>query len=645
MKRYLHVACILVFMFLTGLMPEALSQPNFGGEITWECTPQGTYRFIAKRYRDCHAVSLSNSITLTSNAPGFSSIVLNRVSVQDISPICVCPGGTTITCSGAPVGQSTGAVEMHTYTSDNAYPNGVALTGVPPSTGWYFAYVSCCRPYGSNITSTPDNFVYKVVMFPYDNSPVDNCFDNSPVFLEPPAPLVCAGISAVLNYMALDIDSDSLVYEWAPLMLQLTSPYSAYAYGYSYMSPFPGTVHDPANVPAVLDQETGIITFKSVTTGAYFHVIKVSSYRNGVKICEVFREYNTLIRNCDTLNNIPVFALPLQGGPGQNPGYSDTVFAGEFVSVYVGATDFEYCPGVSPPTAQNVYLTAISDHFGAPLNPGGCLVPPCAVLNPSPAPSNPVSGQFGVYTDFTWQTDCSHIVESISQNKTERAYSFLFKAWDSFCPAPGVNFAPVTIVVRDLPPVEPPDLITLDVLSNGDALISWKPPADTMNSFKSYQIWTAMSPLGPYTLLDTLAAITDSSYVHIGADLTHHVACYYISVKSGCFGTVERISDTICGTSINAEEAVDNGYSFYAGQNIPNPAQGLTTIPVVLPEAGTISLKISDLTGKTLLNQSFPLNAGENKVEADISRLHAGVYFYSVIYNGLRHTRKMVINL
>ena len=66
-----------------------------GGEITWECTPSGNFRFVMKLYRECYygngaAANYGNTANLTTTVPGFSMINMTRVSGYpiDISPVC-----------------------------------------------------------------------------------------------------------------------------------------------------------------------------------------------------------------------------------------------------------------------------------------------------------------------------------------------------------------------------------------------------------------------------------------------------------------------------------------------------------------------------------------------------------------------------
>ncbi len=67
------------------------------------------------------------------------------------------------------------------------------------------------------------------------------------------------------------------------------------------------------------------------------------------------------------------------------------------------------------------------------------------------------------------------------------------------------------------------------------------------------------------------------------------------------------------------------------GQNFPNPADQLTTIPFSLKEPSELSLKIYDITGrliKTVIDSE--LLSGEQQKEWDVSHLPAGTYVYVI---------------
>ena len=63
-----------------------------GGEITWECLPNGNYRFILRFYRDCAGVFMPGGMDLHSTSP--AGIIKLRAypmvgfHLQDLTPKC-----------------------------------------------------------------------------------------------------------------------------------------------------------------------------------------------------------------------------------------------------------------------------------------------------------------------------------------------------------------------------------------------------------------------------------------------------------------------------------------------------------------------------------------------------------------------------
>jgi hypothetical protein len=97
-----------------------------------------------------------------------------------------------------------------------------------------------------------------------------------------------------------------------------------------------------------------------------------------------------------------------------------------------------------------------------------------------------------------------------------------------------------------------------------------------------------------------------------------------------------------CGlVSVNEEEL--NG--FVLKQNYPNPFDVSTTIEYVLPAAGDVKVAVRDLLGREVYAQNQGLQyEGPHSVTLDLKQLEAGVYFYSVRFNGIEQTRKMIIS-
>jgi len=71
--------------------------------------------------------------------------------------------------------------------------------------------------------------------------------------------------------------------------------------------------------------------------------------------------------------------------------------------------------------------------------------------------------------------------------------------------------------------------------------------------------------------------------------------------------------------------------TFSVGQNYPNPANGLTKVNVYLKNSGDLKLRLTNLTGQTLMNmEKSNVQPGVSQFVFDASQLASGVYFYTV---------------
>lgn len=80
------------------------------------------------------------------------------------------------------------------------------------------------------------------------------------------------------------------------------------------------------------------------------------------------------------------------------------------------------------------------------------------------------------------------------------------------------------------------------------------------------------------------------------------------------------------------------------GQNMPNPANGLTTIKYDLKKGGNVSFEVYDIAGKQVMSMNEGNKAaGSHSIELNVNNLNAGVYFYTLTVDGARVTKKMTI--
>jgi hypothetical protein len=79
-------------------------------------------------------------------------------------------------------------------------------------------------------------------------------------------------------------------------------------------------------------------------------------------------------------------------------------------------------------------------------------------------------------------------------------------------------------------------------------------------------------------------------------------------------------------------------------QNVPNPFNGLTEVNVYHQNGGDLSLKVTNITGQTLMTMDKTMVLpGVSQFVIDGSRLSPGVYFYSVQQGDQRITKKMIV--
>lgn len=500
-----------------------------GGEITWTCQGNGQFVFHMKLYRDCNGSAGPTSATLdVFNCPTLTTIAMNLVSQTDISPQCNSLG-PQITCASPTVG----AVEEFIYQSA-----AITISGTPPAAGWIFAYQNTFRNAAITNLVNPGTvgLTLRAKMFAYNNMNTNPCYDSSPEFLESPKTITCTGYPYTYNANAVDAEMDSLVFAWdqpldayqsSPVVLYNPAPIS-FVVGFSFTSPMPGPTLNPLNVPAVLNSATGEISYTSYTSGNFVSCIRVEAWKCGQKVAEIYRDIQTVLLACGN-NTPPVVIPPFQA----NTIYQDTVYAGTLVNFTLSASDFDLLPNGNP---QTLTMDASGQEFGAGFTnaAAGCINPPCATLNPP----LPVSGPFGVSTDFTWQTACNHVYyvnQCLVQSNT---YNFIIRTQDDFCPAPAQSIATISITVIAQPLVASPKVHCLAVAPSGAVTLTWEQPIDTGGFFNSYHIFSSTNSAGPFTDIDSIFNYNQLSYTDLTANGNTGPVYYLVKTRSGCGGMV-----------------------------------------------------------------------------------------------------------
>ncbi|MAZ93207.1 MAG: hypothetical protein CMF58_02210 [Lentimicrobiaceae bacterium] len=476
---------LLLVLFVLLLVSEIKATHLMGGEITWECIKtgpkSGQYVFQLKVYRDCQGIPLQGGGFLyitTHNVPSVPSILLNEVSVTDLSPNCNTTNGTNtqFSCGGINIsaGNGNGAVEEHIYRSDT-----IRIIGAPNSNGWHFTWSDCCR--NSNITNGLANtgFTLRAVMYPYVDSlgvtyPNNNdCYDSSPKFYEKPRTILEVGNgydSSLLtngftySHNAFDTEQDSISYEWGQPIddggynyLNPNSNALIFSPPYSYTNPINGIT---------LNSITGRTTYPADQQGNYVTCTKVSSYKCGQLITEIYREIQIVLipptcnlgdttngnYGADTLCNVrPLVQPPFYYAGNLNPYQWDTlVHCGDTVAFDFTANDNDYYPDGS---LQNLLFEVSGGQFYNYNDGIPCQNPPCATFEESvTAAVPPFTTANGTGTGkFEWITSCNHIINSCS-GYSPSVYTFVVRVTDDFCPAPAIENTAQVISITVYPP-------------------------------------------------------------------------------------------------------------------------------------------------------------------------------------------------
>lgn len=556
----------LLFFFFLSLSSSSWASHILGGDITWTCDGSGDYIFQLVFYRDCNGADV-NTVNVDLdvwNHPTVTGIQVDFVSRTDVSPICtqVSGGPNPLLCGvGAFGGNGIGAIEKIVYQSAP-----ITLAGTPPAEGWIFTYEDFSRNNALTNIQNPSTYGITLASRMYAiPGATGGCVDNSPQFLQEPHFVSCVGEPYEYNSNPVDPDLDSISVSFGHPLNNIvgtlfdppTDPIELpYEPGFSPTSPTPGVGLNPGNIPMNLDANTGNITFLSNNAGNFAVKLVTQSFRQGVLIAEVEREIQLIVQNCGGNNSPPVVNGPFAGA------FETTVTAGDLVTFSLAGTDLEFLQDGS---AQNNILTATGLEFGPnPTLPTGCAIAPCATIDQMP----PITAPQGVSTNFSWQTDCAHLVNPFGFVASEVPYIFVFKIQDDYCPIPGVKYATIKINVQNPDIIQPPEINCIQTAPNGDITINWDPVTDINGSFSSYEIISEQSgTLGSISNINTGTFTT--------ALPTGQAENIQVAVGSACFGSTFTYSDTVLNIHLELNNPANGTAILQWNDPMPTPTTNM----------------------------------------------------------------------
>ena len=96
--------------------------------------------------------------------------------------------------------------------------------------------------------------------------------------------------------------------------------------------------------------------------------------------------------------------------------------------------------------------------------------------------------------------------------------------------------------------------------------------------------------------------------------------------------------------TVDGIETQDFSNGIKLSQNAPNPATGTTMIAYEIQNNSNVFLEIYDISGKKIIDaDEGNKTAGKHYIMFDSNKLSKGVYYYTLVANGERFSRKMII--
>ncbi|MEA3496760.1 MAG: hypothetical protein U9R42_12105, partial [Bacteroidota bacterium] len=416
---HLLLSLMLIFVFNT----EVKSSWFLGGDLSYTNIGQDSFIIKLVMYRDCNSINPWNAnitIKCKSTNQTITTVTIPKPTGIDITPVC------SNSCTRCQSGSCSFPYGVEKY----EYQKLVVLNTT--CCELILSYQMCCRIV--SITTGSANKIF------YIESTLNRCItpqNSSPIFKADPLLLLCKGQSYQLNIGAYKTDGDSLTYEFAYPQKAHNSDIS-YIGQYDYNKPIYFWDFPNNNLPFPkgmhLDPINGDISFKPMKSEQTVMVIKVSEFRNGVKIGEIRRDVILHILNCPTNSN-------------------PKLLANAYKSIHIGDS-INYIIGSSDPDANDTLLISYDNS-----------IPSATWTN-----NNGVKHPYGT---LKWIPDSSY------QRKSP--YIFTVSAKDDVCPLFGATSRAYKIYITP----EPSAIYNITDLGCG----KYKFSANTFQDYDLDVIW------------------------------------------------------------------------------------------------------------------------------------------------------------
>ncbi len=132
------------------------------------------------------------------------------------------------------------------------------------------------------------------------------------------------------------------------------------------------------------------------------------------------------------------------------------------------------------------------------------------------------------------------------------------------------------------------------------------------------------------------------SYAYADADVELNATYIYELISVDYSGTRHSYSQTV---EVKVVDAITSGkpIDYALEQNYPNPFNPSTTITYTMKKAGVASIKVYDMLGRLVFEQTKASVKGQNQINFNGSKLTSGMYYYQLNAEGFSKTLKMML--
>jgi len=307
---------LFLFFCILGLVNYSKATHIVGGELQMTFVSGTTYRFNLNMYWDRTSNVKDNSITIgiyrKSNNGRVQTLTLPLLSETNLS---------------FPVDSCTNQILLRFTRLVYEAQTTLVLANYSDPAGYYAIWDRCCRNNAiSNITNPGGAANAFYLEFPAIEQAGNPFINSSPAFSTPQASYLCLGGDFSFNFGATDADGDNLVYSMDTPFNGIGSsgnaipnPPATYPFPPSQITWSPGfsatnAIPSSFGFPLTVDPVTGALSGKPSQAGLFVFSVKCEEFRGGIKIGEVKRDYQILVKNCQDLNPIPQTRLQLPNG-------------------------------------------------------------------------------------------------------------------------------------------------------------------------------------------------------------------------------------------------------------------------------------------------------------------------------------------